>query len=139
MEEADGRIVLHLQNAIENAGLHNIIVRSSDTDVLVLLVSFFLKLSQKGLKHLWLQYGVGSKQRYISVHQISQTLGDDKSEALRGFHAFSGSDFTSFFVARASVLHGQHGTNLSLMPLRRFPTHKPKLVRSYMRTWRNLP
>lgn len=89
-----------MQDAIENAGLNNMIVRSSDTDVLVILVSFFPRLRQKGLKHLWLQYGVGSKQRYISVHQISETLGDDKSEALRGFHAFSGSDFTSFFCGK---------------------------------------
>lgn len=93
-------IQITLQDAVENAGAQNMVVRSSDTDVLVILVSFFPKLRQKGLKQLWLQYGVGCKQRYISVHQISEILGDDKSEALRGFHAFSGCDFTSFFCGK---------------------------------------
>ena len=72
------------------------VVRSSDTDVLVLLVSFFAELRRKGLKQLWIQYGVGLKRRYISVHRIVEALGD-KAEALPGFHAFTGCDFTSFF------------------------------------------
>lgn len=73
------------------------LVRSNDTDVLVILVSHFPDFSQKGLKQLWLQFGVGAKRRFISVHGIARALGDDKAVALRGFHAFSGCDFTSFF------------------------------------------
>lgn len=126
MEEADGRLVLHLQvhgtllkikqqhepflnhflknnfltllqDAVENTRAQNMVVRSSDTDVLVLLVSFFPSLRQKGLTNLWLQFGVGSKRRFISIHRIVEVLGDDRSEALLGFHAFSGCDLTSFF------------------------------------------
>jgi len=36
--------------------------------------------------------------RYIAIHAISKALGPIKSEALRGFHAFTGSDSTSYFA-----------------------------------------
>ncbi|KAK3921569.1 DNA primase [Frankliniella fusca] len=100
VEEADGRIILHLQDMVEHRGAKSVVVRSSDTDVVVLLVSFFPELREKGLQSLWVDYGSGAKRRYIHVHSIVLSLGDLKSVALRGFHAFTGSDYTAFFASK---------------------------------------
>jgi len=82
---------------VEN-GAQNVMVRSSDTDVLVILVSFFPQ--RKGLWELWLLFGAGPKRRYISVPGIAEALREDMAEGLRGFHAFTGCDFTSFFCGK---------------------------------------
>ncbi|KAF5282114.1 hypothetical protein FQR65_LT14432 [Abscondita terminalis] len=96
MEEADGRIVLYARDMATH-GARCIVIRSSDTDVLILAVSFFHSLKALGLSQLWLFFGSGNKQRFISVHGISESLGQEKSAALRGFHAFTGCDTVSYF------------------------------------------
>ncbi|KAE8740709.1 hypothetical protein FOCC_FOCC013765, partial [Frankliniella occidentalis] len=100
MEEADGRVILHLQDMVVHGGSKTVVVRSTDTDVLVLLVSFFPKLRDNGLQKLWVNYGSKAKRRFISIHGIASKLGDMKSVALRGFHAFTGSDVTAFFGSK---------------------------------------
>ncbi|CAG9821995.1 unnamed protein product [Phaedon cochleariae] len=99
MEEADGRLMLHVNDMVEN-GIRCIVIRSSDTDVLVLTVSHYHALHRKGLRELWLHFGAGLKRRFISVHGIAGVLGEDTSIALRGFHAFTGCDTVSFFGSR---------------------------------------
>ncbi|CAG9818513.1 unnamed protein product [Phaedon cochleariae] len=99
MEEADGRLMLHVNDMVEN-GIRCIVIRSSDTDVLVLAVSHYHALHRKGLRELWLHFGAGLKRRFISVHGIAGVLGEDTSIALRGFHAFTGCDTVSFFGSR---------------------------------------
>ncbi|KAE8746646.1 hypothetical protein FOCC_FOCC006630 [Frankliniella occidentalis] len=95
-EEADSRIILHLADAAAH-GARTAVVRSVDTDVLVLSVSFFPGLQSLGLEKLWLHFGSGANQRLIPVHAISANLGPDKCAALPGFHAMTGCDFTSGF------------------------------------------
>ncbi|KAK3915147.1 Baculoviral IAP repeat-containing protein 6 [Frankliniella fusca] len=95
-EEADSRIILHLTDAAAH-GARTAVVRSVDTDVLVLSVSFFPRLHSLGLEKLWLHFGSGSNQRLIPVHAISAKLGPEKCAALPGFHAMTGCDFTSGF------------------------------------------
>ncbi|KAE8743468.1 hypothetical protein FOCC_FOCC010920 [Frankliniella occidentalis] len=53
MEEADGRIFLHAKDMAVH-GSKSIIIRCSDTDIVVLAVSFFHDLQQQGLKESWL-------------------------------------------------------------------------------------
>ncbi|CAG9762637.1 unnamed protein product [Ceutorhynchus assimilis] len=91
IEEADGRVILHLADMVQH-GTQNIVVRCSDTDILVLAVSFFFfKLQSQGLEQLWILFGCGKLRRYIPANSIALTLGEKKATALRGFHAFSGS------------------------------------------------
>lgn len=73
-EEADGRMLLHVADMVDH-GAESVLVCCSDTDVLVLGISFFQTLQQKGLKELWFRFGVGSKQRFIPAHCISDKLG----------------------------------------------------------------
>ncbi|KAE8744656.1 hypothetical protein FOCC_FOCC008717 [Frankliniella occidentalis] len=96
MEEADGRIFLHAKDMVHH-GSKSLMIRCSDTDVVVLAVSFFHILHNLGLTELWVHFGVGVNKRFVAAHSIAQKLGEDRSCALRGFHAFTGCDTVSFF------------------------------------------
>lgn len=87
-EEADTRIALHMYNAVKD-GARNILVRTVDTDVLVILVGLFSNFGPE--TNIWIAFGVGKSFRYY------KTLGPDISKALPFFHAFTGSDTTSQF------------------------------------------
>lgn len=98
-EEADTKVVLHCVDADELFALsgHNgeIIVESSDTDVLVLLIHHFPKM--ENTDKLWLRVGDSNTQRYIPVHDICNSLNPVMIQILPSLHALSGSDTTSSF------------------------------------------
>lgn len=75
-------------------------IRTVDTDVLVIAVSLFHKI---GAEKLWLEFSTGKHTRYISVHGIVHVLGTEKAESLITFHALTGCDQTSFFSGRGKV------------------------------------
>ena len=47
------------------------------------------------IQELWVAFGTAKKFRYILVHDISLSLGPDKSQALPVFHAYTGCDTVS--------------------------------------------
>lgn len=100
-EEADSRICLHLNDALKE-GATSILIRTVDTDVIVILVGVFHDLIQcHPDMQLWVGFGTGKQYRYYDVNSICQELGEDKARALPFFHAFSGSDTTSQFSGKA--------------------------------------
>lgn len=68
-EEADTRIFLHV-NAATLAGHRRVIVRSSDSDVVVLGISTFVALGQR-IDELWIAFGSRRHFRYSHFSQIS--------------------------------------------------------------------
>lgn len=108
MEEADGRIIWHVRDAVIH-GAKSVLIRATDTDVLVLAVSNFFSLQAQGLKELWVLTGKAKKKqkgrRFIPAHYIAIALGEDRAAALRGFHAFSGCDQVSFFASKLKRTH----------------------------------
>ena len=100
-EEADTKIVFHAK-AIDNEKEEgDIIVRASDTDVAIILLYHCNKFKSR----LWMDVGTTSKnsRRYICITAISNVLGPQICAALPGFHAFTGSDYTSSFVRKGKV------------------------------------
>ena len=95
-EEADSRIILHAFDA-HLKGYNRVMIRTSDTDVLVLAVAHYNDL---GFDQVWLAFGTRTHYRYIAVHEIATTLMPLKSRALLGFHAITGSDCTSAFQGK---------------------------------------
>ena len=65
-EEADSRIFLHVA-AAASCGHRQVIVRTIDSDVVVLAVSAFVSLDQD-LDELWVVFGIQRRYRYIPVH-----------------------------------------------------------------------
>jgi len=95
-EEADTRLLLHASECGKN-GMRKLMIRTVDTDVVVLAIVYF---SQMSISELWIAFGNGKQFRYIPVHEIVNTLGEDKSKVLHVFHAFTGCDQTSAFQGR---------------------------------------
>jgi len=99
-EEADTRIILHCLYASQSAEADtNIIVRTPDTDVLVILLSYSDCIAQP----LFMDTGAGNKRRLINIHGIAEAIGLDLAKSLPGLHAFTGSDCTSSFVKKGKV------------------------------------
>ena len=95
-EEADTRMLLHLEDAVRHG--HNIVsIRTVDTDVVVLAITSAQRLN---IAELWVAFGVGKNFRFIAAHEIANALGPDRCVALPMFHAFTGCDTVSFFGDR---------------------------------------
>lgn len=95
-EEADTRILLHLQDAVQQ-GYSKVSIRTVDTDVVVLAIASANRLN---ISELWIAFGVGKNFRFIAAHEIAKALGSDRCVALPMFHAFTGCDTVSCFGGR---------------------------------------
>lgn len=87
-EEADTRIMVHVKDAAV-CGHQKVMIRTIDTDVVVLAISIFHIVP---LIELWMAFGTGKNFRYVAVHDIARALGQEKSKALPLFHAVTGCD-----------------------------------------------
>ena len=107
-EEADIRMPLHLLHVSEQ-GHTKAYLKTGDTDVVVLAISFFQELS---LTELWIGFGSGRTFKDIPVHNISHQLGRWRCIALPFFNAFSGCDVTSAMYGKGKKsllgIHGNH-------------------------------
>lgn len=70
-EEADTRIMVHVADAVAQ-GYKNIMIRTVDTDVVILAIACVQKLPQ--IK-LWVHIGVGKNHQYLCCHEIAAALG----------------------------------------------------------------
>lgn len=99
-EEADTRIILHCLNIKTSLpSASTIIVRSPDTDVLVLLARYCKDIQLTVL----FDTGVGNKRRLLNVNEIVQNTGEDICSVLPAIHCFTGCDTTSAFVRRGKI------------------------------------
>ena len=96
-EEADTRMLLHLADAGQQ-GLKRVMIRTVDTDVVVLAIAL---RDQLLVNEVWLAFGVGKNFRYIPVHDIVAKLDPHKCSGLLFFHAFTGCDTVSSFFGHA--------------------------------------
>ena len=76
-EEADTRMFVHASHAVQH-GLRKILLRTVDTDVVVISTSMALKFD---CERLWLAFGTGNTFRYIDATAMAQSLGGDKCTA----------------------------------------------------------
>ena len=86
-EEADTRMFLHVADAVKS-GFVRIVVRSVDTDVLVLTVTLVQEQTQESIQ-LWVAFGTGTNLRYVPAHEIASSLGENNALALPAFQVFS--------------------------------------------------
>jgi hypothetical protein len=98
-EEADTRIFVHVRHCVEN-GKKIILIKANDTDILVIAVSVFARLRNSGMEKLWIEFGQGQNVRWIPVHDVCSAIGQEKSEGILFFHAFSGCDSVSGFKGK---------------------------------------
>ena len=74
-KEAGTRIVVHILHAIQDGQAKTVLVRSVDTDVVVILIGKFhyLRAVQPDLE-LWVAFGMGRNFSFISVNSICDDL-----------------------------------------------------------------
>ena len=70
-EEADTRMLPHVKDAV-NCGFKSVMIRTVDTDVVVLAVARFRGLPN--IVQLWISFGTGKDFRYIPIHEIASAL-----------------------------------------------------------------
>jgi hypothetical protein len=92
-------MMLHAADAVQQ-GHQKILVRTVDTDVLVLAVATFFQLPFQRQLEFWVAFGTGKHLRFIAVHELASSLGPENSKALPVFHAFTGCDTVSCFAGR---------------------------------------
>ena len=93
-------------NEIAQRGHSNVMVRTVDTDVVIIAIAHFL---DSGLQELWIAFGTGKNFRYVPIQEIVATLGPEMYVAISYFHAFTGCDAVSFFARYGKGLHGRLG------------------------------
>ena len=74
-------------------GLKSVMIRTVDTDVLNLALSFFQKLR---LEKLWADFGSGKQRCFLPIHEM--VLDPARVAGLRFFMALTGCDQVSFFA-----------------------------------------
>ena len=90
LEEADNRIVLHIRDAIILRDKHEVLVRTVDSDVIIILLGFFPQLLQYNEDvMLSVDYGTGNFRRFININNCYQYIGESNALALQFFHRSS--------------------------------------------------
>ena len=115
-EEADTRMMLHASQ------FENVVIKSPDTDVFVLLVHFSLSFTFSP----FFVTGVKEHVRIININAIAQSLGEDKCKALIGFHAFTGKYLPvhfHIFNVQYSKQQKNHRTHKNIFILKPFSKH----------------
>lgn len=104
-EEADTLLSFHVANSIGN-----VMVRASDTDVLVILLGMIGRhMGSQGAttyNRLIMDCGSGNNRRHIDVVSIATNLESSQTglaAAMPGLHAMTGCDFTTAFYRKGKV------------------------------------
>ena len=94
-EEADQKLVRHMIQCV-STGTKQVVVRTVDTDVLLLLLAFRHHVGHYEC-NVYAYFGTGKSKCYYDINAIALRLGEDTCRALPFFHAFSGCDCVSSF------------------------------------------
>ena len=94
-EEADTRIILHL--IFESKFSEQILVKSVDTDVLILLIHYFNSIPDLKKNQIYVQLGHGPKSRCVNINIAVDNLGQKICSCLLAIHCLTGCDTTSAF------------------------------------------
>lgn len=92
-EEADTKIIYHACSIVNQS---NIVIRASDTDILIIMLANITNL-KNAASSIWMLSGTGNHERVINITKIYEELGELLTKSLCGFHAFTGSDFNPAF------------------------------------------
>lgn len=110
IEQKPTRDSLCMRNK-QQADSKAIIIKTNDTDVIVMAVRILHTLQKLGLKQLWVSFGQGQNLRWIPVHELCCTTAE-KRKGISFFRAFSVCDVASELHCKVeySSLLGKSGT-----------------------------
>ena len=95
-QEADDRLLLHVQHATCAESFKWVIVASADTDVLICLLYHFNQTwNDGGLFELWVLCGQGNTGRAVPIHNLVVEMSSIWVSVLPAVHTLTGCDTTS--------------------------------------------
>jgi hypothetical protein len=109
-EEADTRMILqalHANKRLKELGKQGrIIIKTSDTDVIVLCLYFDKQMTNTS--ELWVQMrnvsSVKNGRRFLPLHELCSSISEIRCRVLPGAHALSGCNTTSSFFGNGKKL-----------------------------------
>ncbi|KAL8619946.1 hypothetical protein ACOMHN_015228 [Nucella lapillus] len=114
IEEADARLVVHVEWAVCVKQCKRLIVVSNDTDTFALLLHYTSLFHALGLKEIWQQYGTSENRRMLPLHQAVSRLGAPLAKSLIKAHILTGDDCMSKVGTKYAAMTAdpvQHLTN----------------------------
>ncbi len=95
IEEADARLVVHVDWAVRVQQCKRVVIVSNDTDTFALLLHYTPYFQNLGLQEIWQQHGTGEKRRMIPLHQAVCKLGSSLAKTVTKAHVLTGDDCMS--------------------------------------------
>ena len=93
IEEADQRVINHINHITNEERVYKIILLSNDADTLAHVLRYMHGWTRTGLKELWQKYG--HPPRMVLVHSISTYHGPSTSRNIIKAHIITGNDVVS--------------------------------------------
>ena len=113
-EEADTRILVHLQDAL-NSGATTCFVRTVDTDVVVIVAGkFHALLTDHPAADVWIAFGTGKNFIHIHINEICSALGKDRSKHFPYSIALLAVIQRHRFLGRERNQHGRLGSRIQM-------------------------
>ena len=105
-EEAENRMMFHLHHILAANNGEYISIRSSDTEVFILLI--YHVSNHTSSSTVWMDFGLSSNntRRCIDISQLVDHLPQDLIDALpalMALHAFTGSDYTASMMNKGKL------------------------------------
>ena len=94
-EEADDRMMYHINHATSVHNITNVVIASQDTDVLVSAIYHFKNTFAAQLREMWIISGKSGAYIVVPLHILSERISPDVIKVLPAIHALSGCDSTS--------------------------------------------
>lgn len=95
IEEADARLLVHVDWAVRVKQCKRAVIVSNDTDTFALLLHYSPYFHELGMKEIWQQYGTGERRRMLPLHQAVSRLGASLSKTVIKAHILTGDDCMS--------------------------------------------
>ena len=119
-DEADTRLVLYALDALDSSS--SVVIRSVDTDVLVIAAHHFPQIMEKYPgKVIIMDIGTGTNRRYISLSNLHSHMPTRVYVNLLQLHALTGCDSTSelFHISKRRGIHTLEAGDFKLSALGR--------------------
>ena len=83
---------------------NSFVVLSNDTDILLLLLRYTHVYMSLGLKSLYMRIGIGRNTRFLSIHKLAISFGEQMCRNLLKAHIATGCDWISKLGVKNKVL-----------------------------------
>ena len=103
-DEGDTCVILYAADGSQIYKSISIITVGTHVAIIVLCNFFSLSLNE-----LWVESGVGENQKYLPIHKIAYSLGEETCRALPMWFTLTGCDKYPFFPVVTRRLHGKYG------------------------------